>query len=111
MEAETLDTPAPRTLSDDILTLTRDYTRFASTTPVAPTRTPRNLGNPHTINRRPEHNRAEVARNSIAAVVHVAKLMPDDPVLACAVSAAIYNFVSRQGGLWGFPQREAVGGI
>lgn len=45
-----------------------------------------------------EHNRAEVARGSIGAVVHVAKLMADDPVLACAVSAAVYNFVSRQGG-------------
>lgn len=45
-----------------------------------------------------EHNRAEVARGSIGAVVHVAKLMPDDPVLMCSTSAAIYNFVSRQGG-------------
>lgn len=44
-----------------------------------------------------EHNRAEVARGSIGAVVHVAKLMADDPVLVCAVSAAVYNFVSRQG--------------
>ncbi|CAN0035469.1 unnamed protein product [Ectocarpus fasciculatus] len=43
-----------------------------------------------------EHNRAEVARGSIGAVVHVAKLMADDPVLVCAVSAAVYNFVSRQ---------------
>lgn len=49
-------------------------------------------------NRPPEHNRAEVARGSIGAVVHVAKLMADDPVLVCAVSAAVYNFVSRQGG-------------
>ncbi|CAN0550196.1 unnamed protein product [Ectocarpus sp. 12 AP-2014] len=43
-----------------------------------------------------DHNRAEVARGSIGAVVHVAKLMADDPVLVCAVSAAVYNFVSRQ---------------
>jgi len=49
--------------------------------------------------RPPEHNRAEVARGSIGAVVHVAKLMADDPVLVCAVSAAVYNFVSRQGRL------------
>eukprot|EP00904_Undaria_pinnatifida_P001545 jgi/Undpi1/11391/HiC_scaffold_30.g13688.m1 len=42
------------------------------------------------------HNRADVARGSIAAVVHVAKVMPEDQVLACAVSAAVYNFVSRQ---------------
>lgn len=46
-----------------------------------------------------EHNRAEVARGSIGAVVHVAKLMADDPVLVCTVSAAVYNFVSRQGGI------------
>lgn len=40
-----------------------------------------------------------MARGSIGAVVHVAKLIADDPVLACAVSTAVYNFVSRQGGL------------
>lgn len=40
-----------------------------------------------------------MARGSIAAVVHVAKLMLDDPVLVSTVSAAVYNFVSRQGAI------------
>ncbi|CAM9108690.1 unnamed protein product [Ascophyllum nodosum] len=43
-----------------------------------------------------ERNRVEVAGNSISAVIHVARFIADGPVLVCAVSAAIYNFVSRQ---------------
>lgn len=35
--------------------------------------------------------------------MHVAKLMVDDPVIVCTVSAAVYNFVSRQGGSSCFP--------
>lgn len=60
---------------------------------------------PRHLHAHTEHNRAEVARGSIGAVVHVAKLMADDPVLVCAVSAAVYNFVSRQGGSTRVPLR------